>query len=571
MHRAISDCRLCFRAARDIAPERPRRPDPDSPSSTLRGQVRTLPLRRPHDAAGSDPGRASSAPWPFSEGLAAVRIDGRFGFIDRRGEVVIEPRFDLAGEFHQGLAEILVGRNTGVIDRTGRVVVLPQFRRAVPLTKDVIIADRGRVAGTALRRLREARQPRRGSAAQFGNAGLYHISGRWIRRPGPRPPTASRCSRPTAAAWSGRRVRGDKFDLVGLLSSDGNWVVEPQYEYAGQLLEDRAIVRKRVDGVTLAGAVDPNGPARGAAAALVPGLLERRPGPGRTTGTGTGKQALMDKSGNIVGGHWFDKVIARAEEGDIAIVQIGDRQVGLDRAGNIVANPRNGRVVRKLPERRSRGRSRRPLADHRCQPDSRPRRICSIAVISKLDLRPAVSGQARRASGASSAPTADCCSIRRSSTTSKASISGYRRGQGRREMGHHRRIWPLHCVEPKFDEIMPRPRRTVSTSDQDGRKIWIDRHTATSSRSRGSGTLRPSGVRSIAAMACGLWSARAAGASTDGDKELIAPRYRALNCFGSGMAWASDRQPGASGVRSVPMARCASRPACKTVHYQLVD
>src|SRR3954447_204875 len=47
--------------------------------------------------------------FPFSEGLAAVRVKGLYGFIDAQGELVIQPKFDLAGSIFQALAEILVG------------------------------------------------------------------------------------------------------------------------------------------------------------------------------------------------------------------------------------------------------------------------------------------------------------------------------------------------------------------------------------------------------------------------------------------------------------------------------
>jgi hypothetical protein len=40
----------------------------------------------------------------FSEGLAAVRMNGLFGYVNTAGKVVIEPRFDLAGPFHEGFA-----------------------------------------------------------------------------------------------------------------------------------------------------------------------------------------------------------------------------------------------------------------------------------------------------------------------------------------------------------------------------------------------------------------------------------------------------------------------------------
>ncbi|HBK2048805.1 TPA: WG repeat-containing protein [Campylobacter coli] len=32
--------------------------------------------------------------WDFSEGLAKVKLNGRWGFIDRSGKFVIEPKFD---------------------------------------------------------------------------------------------------------------------------------------------------------------------------------------------------------------------------------------------------------------------------------------------------------------------------------------------------------------------------------------------------------------------------------------------------------------------------------------------
>jgi hypothetical protein len=79
----------------------------------------------------------------FSEGLAAVGLDGRYGYIDKRGEMVIAPRFDLAGEFSQGLAEVALGDKVGVIDRDGNLVVPAMFRRAVPFTRDVVLAAEG--------------------------------------------------------------------------------------------------------------------------------------------------------------------------------------------------------------------------------------------------------------------------------------------------------------------------------------------------------------------------------------------------------------------------------------------
>lgn len=45
-------------------------------------------------------------PESFSEGLAAVFIGCRWGYIDRTGSFVIKPQFRFASEFSEGLAAV---------------------------------------------------------------------------------------------------------------------------------------------------------------------------------------------------------------------------------------------------------------------------------------------------------------------------------------------------------------------------------------------------------------------------------------------------------------------------------
>src|SRR5262249_43054146 len=52
----------------------------------------------------------------FSEGLCAVRIGNKWGYIDKTGKVVISPQFDSAGIFSEGLACVRKGRKVGYID-----------------------------------------------------------------------------------------------------------------------------------------------------------------------------------------------------------------------------------------------------------------------------------------------------------------------------------------------------------------------------------------------------------------------------------------------------------------------
>ena len=68
----------------------------------------------------------------FSDGLAAVCIGdystGKWGYIDKLGQMVIEPRFEEAGFFVNGLATVKINGKTGFIDKTGQIVIDPQFK-----------------------------------------------------------------------------------------------------------------------------------------------------------------------------------------------------------------------------------------------------------------------------------------------------------------------------------------------------------------------------------------------------------------------------------------------------------
>jgi len=46
----------------------------------------------------------------FSDGLASVNVRGKFGYIDRNGNFVIEPQFDAADSFSEGLALVLIDK-----------------------------------------------------------------------------------------------------------------------------------------------------------------------------------------------------------------------------------------------------------------------------------------------------------------------------------------------------------------------------------------------------------------------------------------------------------------------------
>ena len=59
-----------------------------------------------------------------------IAVDGRWGYIDRAGEVVIEPQFDGAYAFAEGLARVEIDGRYGYIDPAGEAVIPPVMRQA---------------------------------------------------------------------------------------------------------------------------------------------------------------------------------------------------------------------------------------------------------------------------------------------------------------------------------------------------------------------------------------------------------------------------------------------------------
>ena len=60
---------------------------------------------------------------PFRDGLARVARSGLWGHIRRSGEFAYKPRFDMAYEFCEGYAVVTVGKRQGYIDPRGEIVV----------------------------------------------------------------------------------------------------------------------------------------------------------------------------------------------------------------------------------------------------------------------------------------------------------------------------------------------------------------------------------------------------------------------------------------------------------------
>lgn len=61
----------------------------------------------------------------FNEGLAATKLNGKYGFIDKKGNWAIKPQYDFTYIFMDGLAAVTINKQTAFIDKFGKIVIQP--------------------------------------------------------------------------------------------------------------------------------------------------------------------------------------------------------------------------------------------------------------------------------------------------------------------------------------------------------------------------------------------------------------------------------------------------------------
>lgn len=221
-----------------------------------------------------------------------------FGYIDRTGRIVIEPRFTWAYEFTEGLARVQIGSRDGYIDTTGKVVIKPQFYRARQFSEGLAPVGNIRWLPIGLK------------------WGFIDKTGRMVIKQ--QFSQVSHFSEGLAAVAR----EGEKW---GYIDKTGRYVVSPQFDYAGDFSEGLAVVEKSGK----LGYIDKAGRALERAIRFSEGLAAIEVG---------GKWGFVDKKGSVAICPRFDDVEGFSE--GLAAVRI-DRSWGfVDKEGRVVVHPR---------------------------------------------------------------------------------------------------------------------------------------------------------------------------------------------------------------------------------------
>ncbi len=158
------------------------------------------------------------------EVLFPVRSGGKWGYIDKTGQLKIQPQYDYAFEFAEGLAAICTGVTRwstgspeefpedgkwGYIDQTGTVIIQPQFEFASSFSEG---AAHVRTAG---------------------KSGFIDRTGQWVI--------------PAEFSWADNFSDGlagaEQSGLWGYIDRKGQWKITPQFKWVDQFSEGLAHVQ----------------------------------------------------------------------------------------------------------------------------------------------------------------------------------------------------------------------------------------------------------------------------------------------------------------------------------------
>lgn len=79
----------------------------------------------------------------FSEGLAAVKVEGKWGYINTEGTMVIEAIYDGANRFSEGLAAVSKNGRWGYIDKNGETVIAFQYESTYAFSEGLAVYSEG--------------------------------------------------------------------------------------------------------------------------------------------------------------------------------------------------------------------------------------------------------------------------------------------------------------------------------------------------------------------------------------------------------------------------------------------
>lgn len=153
----------------------------------------------------------------FSEGLARIFVGDKVGFIDTKGNIKIPPKFDTVSGFSEGMASATLGDKYGYIDTSGNFIIEPNFYRCWDFENGFALVMQEVVS----------------TGCFIDKFGAIKLNGRNF----------------LVSKYSEGLINCSENGDWGFIDINGNFIIPPTYKYAREFSEGKAAVSpKKING-----------------------------------------------------------------------------------------------------------------------------------------------------------------------------------------------------------------------------------------------------------------------------------------------------------------------------------
>jgi len=86
---------------------------------------------------------------PFENDMAPVKLRGKWGFVNSKEDLIVQPHYDSVGHFQGGYALVIKDQKKGLIDRNGKELFKPEYSRIKPLINGHFLLEKKEKWGVA--------------------------------------------------------------------------------------------------------------------------------------------------------------------------------------------------------------------------------------------------------------------------------------------------------------------------------------------------------------------------------------------------------------------------------------
>ena len=264
--------------------------------------------------------------WDFEEGLAGVILKGKWGFIDKSGKEVVPLKYNDIFNFHEGLARVKLKGKWGFMDKSGKEVVPPKYDNVWDFEEGLAGVKLKGKWGFIDKSGKEVVPPKYDDVEKFkeGLAGVK-LNGKWgyINKSGKEvvPPKYVYMD-----SFHEGHARVKLNGKLGFIDKSGKEVVPPKYDYVDIFSEGLAVVELKGKW----GFIDKSGKE------VVPPKYDTmyHSYEGLTIVELNGKWGFVDKSGKEVVPPKYDTMYYSVEE--LVMVELNDMWGYINKSGKEV-------------------------------------------------------------------------------------------------------------------------------------------------------------------------------------------------------------------------------------------